>query len=325
VPGLSSVVAAQLATLEGQITQTGQLLDALAQAEAENATALVALNGRIAATRTTMAIDQQDLVAARLELRRQALADYMDDVGSTGLTSLLSGFTEDAAFQEYRTLAAGDENGAITRFSATWQTATAKEATLTRDEAALSATLGQIAVARQSALAAASVEQADLATLNSQSGPLGSAFAAVQRAGIAALNALTAPGSLSAGSVPAAVLAALTHAGSQLSVPYVWGGETPGPGPGAGFDCSGLVQWAYGAAGIALPRTAAEQYQAVAQVPVDQIRPGDLVFWNDGTTSVEHVAIYVGSGLVLQAPATGSVVSYSSIWSNGLVGFGRPD
>ena len=48
------------------------------------------------------------------------------------------------------------------------------------------------------------------------------------------------------------------------------------------------------------------------------------MFWNDGTTSVQHVAIYVGAGLVLEAPSTGSVVSYSPLWASGLVGFGAP-
>ena len=77
-----------------------------------------------------------------------------------------------------------------------------------------------------------------------------------------------------------------------------------------GFDCSGLVQWAYGQAGIALPRTAQQQHDAVTPVAAAQAQPGDLVFWNDGTTSVQHVAIYVGAGIVLEAPSTGSVVSY---------------
>jgi cell wall-associated NlpC family hydrolase len=54
------------------------------------------------------------------------------------------------------------------------------------------------------------------------------------------------------------------------------------------------------------------------------LQPGDLVFWNDGTSSVQHVAMYVGNGEVVQAPYTGASVGYSTIWTNGLVGAGRP-
>jgi cell wall-associated NlpC family hydrolase len=107
---------------------------------------------------------------------------------------------------------------------------------------------------------------------------------------------------------------------SQLGVPYVWGGESPGHG----FDCSGLTQWAWAQAGVSLPRTAAEQYAAIEHISLSALEPGDLLFWNDGTSSIQHVAMYVGGGTVIQAPFTGSVVSYQSIWDNGLVGAGRP-
>src|SRR3989442_5105057 len=73
------------------------------------------------------------------------------------------------------------------------------------------------------------------------------------------------------GSGDAVVAAAMT----QLGVPYVWGGETPG----IGFDCSGLVQWAYAQIGIALPRTTNQQVLVgIAVTNVDELRPGDLIF-----------------------------------------------
>ena len=61
---------------------------------------------------------------------------------------------------------------------------------------------------------------------------------------------------------------------SQIGVPYLWGGATPD-----GFDCSGLVQWAYGQVGVTLPRTAQEQYDATTRISTDMLRPGDLVFF----------------------------------------------
>ncbi len=114
-----------------------------------------------------------------------------------------------------------------------------------------------------------------------------------------------APSRGAAGAGGAAVAAALT----QLGVPYLWGGTTPG----VGLDCSGLVQWAYAQAGVTLPRTTAGQINAGVPVAVDQLRPGDLVFTRSirGGQTIEmgHVAIYAGAGHVIVAPRTGDVVS----------------
>ena len=104
------------------------------------------------------------------------------------------------------------------------------------------------------------------------------------------------------GSRPAAALA---YAAGQLGVPYRWGGETPG----AGFDCSGLVQAAYRAAGVLLPRVAQTQFDAGPRVPAGSAwAPGDLVFFGTSPRAVTHVGIYLGAGEMLDAPDTGEVV-----------------
>lgn len=78
---------------------------------------------------------------------------------------------------------------------------------------------------------------------------------------------------------------------SQLGVPYVWGGTSPG----AGLDCSGLTQYAYGEGGLDIPRTSREQ-DIGAEVPsADQLVPGDLVCWEG------HVAMYIGNGQIVEA------------------------
>jgi|SRR5581483_4990495 len=111
------------------------------------------------------------------------------------------------------------------------------------------------------------------------------------------------------GSADAVIAAAM----SQLGVPYVWGGERPG----VGFDCSGLVQWAYARAGIALPRTTQQQVLVGMPVAVDDVQPGDLVFtrsYRDGViTDLGHVAIAVGGGMEIVAPHTGAVVRLQRI------------
>ncbi len=102
---------------------------------------------------------------------------------------------------------------------------------------------------------------------------------------------------------------ALDWALAQVGTPYRWGGETPG----VGFDCSGLVQAAYAAAGVSLPRTAQEQYDATTKLgPGDPIEPGDLVFFGMSTSAIDHVGIYVGTeggkALMVDAPYTGADV-----------------
>lgn len=91
---------------------------------------------------------------------------------------------------------------------------------------------------------------------------------------------------------------------AQLGTPYVWGGAAPG-----GFDCSGLVYWAARQAGIhGVPRTSQEQFRVGTPVPMNGLRPGDLVFMNYEGVGATHVGIYVGNGQILEAPHTGDVV-----------------
>ena len=104
---------------------------------------------------------------------------------------------------------------------------------------------------------------------------------------------------------------------------YVFGGSNPN----TSFDCSGLVQWCYGKAGIDLPRTAQEQYDATQHIPLSQAQAGDLVFFHstyNAGTYVTHVGIYVGNNKMYHA---GDPIGYtdltSSYWQQHLIGAGR--
>ena len=120
--------------------------------------------------------------------------------------------------------------------------------------------------------------------------------------------------------VDGAVVTALAFAARHLGTPYLWGGNGPG-----GFDCSGLSSAAYAAAGVALPRVAQEQFAAGPPVPDGtSVRPGDLVFFGSGPSGVDHVGIYVGAGLMVDAPHTGAVVRVEPADWSGFVGATRP-
>jgi cell wall-associated NlpC family hydrolase len=98
-------------------------------------------------------------------------------------------------------------------------------------------------------------------------------------------------------------------AAELVGIPYKWGGETPR----GGFDCSGLVFYSYQRVGYEVPRTAAEQSTAARPVPVDSLRPGDLVFFRVLSSAVDHVGIYLGGGRFVHAPRKGRVVTASSL------------
>ena len=121
------------------------------------------------------------------------------------------------------------------------------------------------------------------------------------------------------------VQAVIDLAHKQLGKPYVWGAEGPNS-----FDCSGLTYYVYkNAAGITLPRTAAEQYsKAGVHVSRSNLQPGDLIYSStDGTGKITHAAIYVGNGQMIHAPRTGKNVEKVSInnsyWSKAYVGAKR--
>jgi hypothetical protein len=120
-------------------------------------------------------------------------------------------------------------------------------------------------------------------------------------------------------SAPATASAVVSAALSQLRIPYAWGAESPGKG----FDCSGLVQWAYAQAGIHLPRTSEEQYAATTPVPVGNAKAGDLVFSEmgaQGQSGPGHVGIYLGGGRYIDAPYTGVDVRIDNTPSNAVYG-----
>ena len=104
---------------------------------------------------------------------------------------------------------------------------------------------------------------------------------------------------------------AIATAKSYLGVPYVWGGASRG-----GVDCSGLTQIAWASAGVYLPHYSKSQYDYGTKVSFNNAQPGDLLFWstNGSQSGIYHVAIHLGGGSMIEAPAPGSSVRITSIW-----------
>lgn len=116
----------------------------------------------------------------------------------------------------------------------------------------------------------------------------------------------------------------INRAASQMGVPYSWGGgNAAGPSRGidsgantVGFDCSGLVLYAFAGVGIKLPHYSGSQYEMGRKIPSSQMRRGDVIFYGPGGS--QHVTIYLGDGQMIEAPYTGSHVKVSPVRTSGM-------
>jgi peptidoglycan DL-endopeptidase CwlO len=105
------------------------------------------------------------------------------------------------------------------------------------------------------------------------------------------------------------------YALSMLGKPYVWGGASPS----VGFDCSGLVVWAYAQIGITLEHFTGDLWNEVVHIPYSEAKPGDLVFFY---SDIQHVGIYIGGGMMVDAPTFGQPVQIQPVSADPLVGTG---
>ena len=155
----------------------------------------------------------------------------------------------------------------------------------------------------------AQLSPADRAAVDASDGP-GTGQAAANR------STLRTPLPATPGAPSARAAEAVAFAYRALGLPYVWGAT----GPNA-YDCSGLTQAAWRAAGVSLPRTTYTQINAGTRVPESELRPGDLVFFYSG---VSHVGIYIGNGEMIHAPHPGAPVRIAPIAQMPFAGATRP-
>jgi cell wall-associated NlpC family hydrolase len=119
----------------------------------------------------------------------------------------------------------------------------------------------------------------------------------------------------------------IKRGGSQMGVPYSWGGgsldgPSKGVGDGAninGFDCSGLMRYMFAGVGVLIPRFSGDQYNAGRHIPPDQARRGDLIFY--GPNGSQHVTMYLGNGQMLEASGSAGKVTVSAVRKPGMTPF----
>jgi cell wall-associated NlpC family hydrolase len=310
---------------------------------------LTQLQGQIAANQKQVATDQAEVSKDQGQLRTQAIADYTSSGTSSQVTQMFSSDPNTSGIRsEYSSIATGNVTTTIDNLHTAQTQLQATQAALQQQETAATTTRNNLQSSEQSAQQLDSQYQSTLNSVNSQIqadviAQQQAAAAQAKAAATAAFNQKVAAAqkaqtegqtvaqTTGGGSpvsapvptsppppVPAGIAGAIQAAESQLRVPYVWGGETPG----VGFDCSGLVQWSFAQAGISLPRTSGAQYAATTHIPLADIEPGDLLFY--GTDGSEHVAMYIGGGTMIEAPYTGAVVWETGVRTgDGFAGVGR--
>jgi len=324
------------AAIESALTAAQNQMSALSQQYDAAAYHLKQINASIASTKAAIASDQKQVSVDRNRLSKAAIANYVSDGASTNDNPIFSGNEKTVgAAAEYNEIAEGDINLAVDNLHTAENTLQAQQAQLQaqQGQAAQAVTTEQNAVnqnaaevqAQKNALAQENGEIATLVRQQQEQEAQQAAEVVQARVAAAQLQAETSPQFSTAAPPPTASggLGAVQAAESQLGVPYVWGGESPRGSGDPGFDCSGLTAWSWGQVGVGLPHYSGAQMDDTTPVPLNDLEPGDLLFYGAGGS--QHVAMYVGPGEMIEAPETGESVHLTGLrLGDGFVGAGRP-
>jgi cell wall-associated NlpC family hydrolase len=245
----------------------------------------------------------------------QIAAATFEDTGSTSMAGLLTAGDPAAILQQGSLLTelSGNRNAQTNQLLADASQLTSTEQDLQRTESGIAQLQTQLTGHKSSLGKLISTEKTTLASLTVPEQQTVQAHS-VGGNGSSAPAAYTGSTASQAGKAVAFVYA-------QLGCPYVYGGTGPCH---SGFDCSGLAQAAWAAAGVSIPRTSEEQFAGLPHVSTSSMEPGDLLIYN----GEGHVAMYVGNGYIIDAPHTGldveRIPESTSWYADNLDGVVRP-
>ena len=278
-------VQAQVNGLQKQVDQIGQQYNQVGQQ-------LVAAKARLAAVQRQDGQAEARFTAARAQLRQVAVASY-ENAGQSSVASLMTSGDPAAVLRQAGLLEAlGHAHSAqVAKFLGAAQQVAAAREQVRRTTAGVAQLQSQLAAkkARLTRLLASSQAKLDSLSLEQQAQV---AAAAVGGGSFVTRATYTGPTNTPAGK-------AVAFAYSKLGDWYLWGGTGPDR-----YDCSGLTQAVWAAGGVSIPRVTYDQWSALPHVSKAQLQPGDLVFFN----GEGHVSIYVGNGMMIDAPRTGEQI-----------------
>lgn len=305
-----SQVQAQVNSLQGKVDKIGQRYDAADQQ-------LSAAKSRLSQVTKQSDQAQQQYNQAKAALASVAVAAY-ENSGQTSVIGLLTSGNPDAVLSQASLLL--QVEGAHNQEAQHLLTLAGELSTIKdqrqRTEAGVAQVQAQFADQKSSMTQLLDKQKSLLDSLNAQ-----------QQAAVAAA---TVGGSTTSADVTTTPIAyngptssqagqAVQFAYAQLGKAYVWGATGPDT-----YDCSGLVQAAWAAAGVSIPRTTYDQWAGLPHIPMSDLQPGDLILYNGES----HVSIYVGNGYIIDAPHTGAVVERipeaASWYAGGADGAVRP-
>ena len=319
---------AQAARLASQLTALNERSSSLAEAFDRARIHQADVENQLAAAQAKFAQTSGDLSAAQQRVKGIAIQAYMQG-GATQQLSLLipSSVNELGLRGTYVKSVTGATNDAVDSLHATRSELSRLQAQLSAARADAAKAVAEVTAAQRSAASADTQIAAAYASAQAQ---LGDALVAAraqqvtvtqQRVQLASARRASPSGGPPAPVIPlpppgGGAQSAISWARAELGKPYVYGGGGPDS-----FDCSGLTAWAWGHAGHGLAHSSEQQYADTTHVPVDQLQPGDLVFYG---SPPHHVGLYVGGGQMINALHSGTNVEYDSIYLEGdLVGGGR--
>ncbi|MEY2570027.1 MAG: peptidoglycan DL-endopeptidase CwlO [Acidimicrobiaceae bacterium] len=308
---------AQAAAIAAKIDSLNAVVEQYAEAANGAQIELDQLHQQVADAQAKVASAEAELQTHKTQIRGYAVDAYVrgaddptaDDLGTADPTGQAQG---------YLSAAAGNRQQMIDQLNATEQDVQDQIAQLNVAQNAAQAKADDLS-SKKSAAAGAVAQQQSLknqvdselnqlvAAAEAERQAAANAAAAQRRAAAATPTKIVTTSGLPQPSSPGAGTAVSVALGQQ-GKPYVWGAAGPDS-----FDCSGLVMYAWRAAGVSLPHYVPSQYSATRHVSLDQIQPGDIIYYN----GFGHDALYIGGGNVVQALHTGTVVQVTDLYYAG--------